>query len=427
MDREKVTCKTELEFVTEVANACVANMKVKDKMYIMDNPCIWEYHFGYAMYIRNHYIHNRDFSEVEFWAEPDHLSSRVMEMIFSILLPEYEYDNRFFMCLYSDRKFGSLRRRYKEIYGDYPVEHVLKYKDRIPKVSEGEYYFPKEEIEGCIKTLADELWDEKGFKQQTKEWKILIKDVAPLVKTIKHIFEKEGIFIPLQVAWLLFQDKIEKEECKKYKRILKKILDDKPSLVEILEQRYFEDKALARAVLKYGRFMEYLPMYQNDDQMVKYTLSHGAGAIKFIDKHYLKDRELIILAIKNSRHNTIMYYEQMKPYRKDKELVYMACQVDPWNFVYVDKTFRDDFELAKICLMQDDPNHIFGYMSKRLRDNKELAMLECDREYSNIEDFSKRLKDDDDIAQRLFEKHGLDYHFYDMSKRIQKKYGYECK
>ncbi len=43
-----------------------------------------------------------------------------------------------------------------------------------------------------------------------------------------------------------------------------------------------------------------------------------------------------------------MHLNSMKSYRKDKELVYLACKVKRWNFVYVDKSYRDDYDLAKI-------------------------------------------------------------------------------
>lgn len=63
-EREKVKCKTELEFITEVADDCVAHLKDKDREYLISNPYAIDYHFSYCLYIRNHYIHNRDFSDV---------------------------------------------------------------------------------------------------------------------------------------------------------------------------------------------------------------------------------------------------------------------------------------------------------------------------------------------------------------------------
>ena len=56
MEQKKVLAKTEEEFIKEVAFDCLANMRDEDKEYIKDNPCSYDYHFGYALYIRNHYI-----------------------------------------------------------------------------------------------------------------------------------------------------------------------------------------------------------------------------------------------------------------------------------------------------------------------------------------------------------------------------------
>lgn len=51
-EREKVTCKTELEFITEVADDCVADLKAKDREYLINNPYALDYHFSYCLYIR---------------------------------------------------------------------------------------------------------------------------------------------------------------------------------------------------------------------------------------------------------------------------------------------------------------------------------------------------------------------------------------
>lgn len=111
----KVKCKTELEFVTEVADDCIVHLKDKDKEYLINNPYTIDYHFSYCLYIRNHYIHNKDFSDAPFWVEPDYLSSEIIKMIFSKLLPEYEYDNSYIEELYDDKRFIKLRQEYNAI------------------------------------------------------------------------------------------------------------------------------------------------------------------------------------------------------------------------------------------------------------------------------------------------------------------------
>lgn len=130
-EREKVKCKTELEFITEVADDCVANLKDKDREHLIRNPYAIDYHFSYCLYIRNHYIHNRDFSDVDFWTEPDDLSSEIIRLIFAKLIPEYDYDNQFIENLFDDKRFIQLRQEYRAIYGDYPVAMVEEYKEGI--------------------------------------------------------------------------------------------------------------------------------------------------------------------------------------------------------------------------------------------------------------------------------------------------------
>lgn len=79
---KKVKCKNKIEFINEVAEDCLKDMSAEDKEYFMENPVAIEYHFSYCLYIRNNYIHNRDFSEVSFFTHADDLSSDIIRMIF---------------------------------------------------------------------------------------------------------------------------------------------------------------------------------------------------------------------------------------------------------------------------------------------------------------------------------------------------------
>lgn len=141
----------------------------------------------------------------------------------------------------------------------------------------------------------------------------------------------------------------------------------------------------------------------------------------------LDDRKWVKFAIEHSENGTIMYHDCMKPYRKDKELVYLACKVQRWNFVFVDKSYRDDFELAKLCMEQIGKyNNIYNHMSTRLRNNKELAMLDLQEDFPNVRYYSSKLRNDDEIAAELFRLHGTDsWCWYHMSKRLKKKYNIE--
>ena len=126
--KKKVSCKNKIEFINEVAEDCLKDMSVEDKEYLMENPVAIEYHFSYCLYIRNNYIHNRDFSNVSFFTHADDLSSDIIRMIFSKLLPDYEYNNFFIETLYDNEEFILLRKKYKDKYGEYPETLVERYK-----------------------------------------------------------------------------------------------------------------------------------------------------------------------------------------------------------------------------------------------------------------------------------------------------------
>jgi len=450
-EREKVKCKTELEFISEVADDCVANLKDKDREYLISNPYAIDYHFSYCLYIRNHYIHNRDFSDVDFWAEPDYLSSKIIRMVFARLIPEYDYDNEFIESLFDDKRFIQLRREYKAIYGDYPAAMVEEHKkdlffepalsmseirtsDNVDIYKEIEVYKrnhekSRERIEVLLRILAEQVWRLDNLRKTAEECGIDYEKLIPKIQEIQRILFEESEYIPVEVCLLPYEKVIGHNRYIKYRRRLSKLLDEHPRLMEKLDLSYFNDRVLAKSVLKYRWPLGLLPQYQDDEEMVKYSLSYRGEAIEYASKRFLNDREWVKFAIEHSADGTIMYLDCMKPYRKDKELVYLACKIKRWNFVYVDKSYRDDFDLAKLCLAQiGDQNTIYSYMSARLRGNKELAMLDLQEDFPNTEYYSSKLRNDDEIAAELFKLHGADSRaWYHMSKRLKKKYKIEEK
>ena len=94
--------------------------------------------------------------------------------------------------------------------------------------------------------------------------------------------------------------------------------------------------------------MDLLKEYQDDDEMVRYALECNGSAMKYVNERYIQDRNWVRLAIEHSASSVIMYLDCMEKYRGDKELVYLACKVDPWNITKVDKMFRDDYELVQL-------------------------------------------------------------------------------
>lgn len=446
-DIKKVNCKTELEFVTEVANDCVANLKEKDRESLVSNPNAIDYHFSYCLYIRNHYIHNRDFSGVNFWAEPDHLSYEIIRMIFAKLIPEYDYDSQFIEMLFTDKRFIQLRQEYKTIYGDYPTTIVEKYKANVSiefamsvseiktsdytdkNIEDYERIYEKkcECIEKLLKKLAEKVWRLDNLRQTAEKCGIDYEKLIPQIQEIQKILFEDREYIPVEVCLLPYKKAIGQKRYIEYRKKLSKLLDKNPQLMKKLNLTYFNDRVLAKTVLKYRWPLGLLSQYQDDEVMVKYSLSHSGEAIEYASKRFQNDRKWVKFAIEHSSDGTIMCLDCMKPYRKDRELVYMACKVTKRNFVYVDKSYRDDYELAKLCMEHiGDPDTIYNCMSARLRGNKELAMLDLKEDFPNTEFYSTKLRNDDEIAAELFRLHGADsWAWYYMSKRLKKKYNIE--
>lgn len=450
--QEKVSCKSELEFVTEVANDCLANMKKKDKEYLIENPYAIDYHFSYCLYIRNHYIHNRDFSEVDFWVEPDYLSSQIIRMIFSLLIPDYTYGDDFTERIFDNRKYINIRKEYNKLYGFYPDYLLNQYRDLIdfePVHSISEWHSNQEIdldkeldvihrndekceviVEKLLTELAEQVWKTDEFYKLIELKGISKIQINDSVERIKKLFWDKDKIVPLEVCLVKFKGKMDKEKYYEYRKQLGRLINEDPGLMKEMDSDYFNDKTLARAVLKKnGYLLKYMPQYKDDDKIVEIALLDDGEAIQYTSKRIQDSREYVKLAIEHAENGTIMFLDCMKPYRKDKELVYLACDIERWNLVYVDKAFRDDYDLAKLCMQKiGDPNKIYSYLSKRLKENKELVFLDLQEDFPSVEDYPDKIRNDDEVASKLFEYHGLDsWGWYHMSKRLQKKYGYKEK
>ena len=165
MERKRATNEDIKKFVMDTALKCVANLKESDKVYMMDNPMYGiEYHFGYAMYIRNEYLRRDKLRKAlpGRYIEPDACSHSIVNCIFSILLPdEYIWPDRFIDSLYDNERFINLRKDYKRKFEYYPTEIVSKYRQLFLKsgihsedMSFEEYH---SRIDAFIAVLIEEL------------------------------------------------------------------------------------------------------------------------------------------------------------------------------------------------------------------------------------------------------------------------------
>lgn len=122
---------TELEFITDVAKDCLANLSDEDKEYLMKHPFELDYHFSYGLYIRNKYIHNTDFSEATFCPDPDYMSGDILKMIFSMVASDYKYNDSFTIYIFDNSQYIELREKYFKEFGEYPADIADKYRDNF--------------------------------------------------------------------------------------------------------------------------------------------------------------------------------------------------------------------------------------------------------------------------------------------------------
>ena len=485
--------KTEDEFIRAVAEDCINNMSDEDKEYIRKNPVSGEYHFGYALYIRNHYIHGKKLQFMHF--DADTMSSNIMKCIFSILLPdEYDINDDFIKGLFDMHDFVQVRNEYKRQYGLSPIDVVCKYRDEYTeaikplKIEEEKL---KEEADAIFEEHKDELiqealieieddpsyrkapkkrriiaaeirahlrvWHDTVEKNHDKQhelfWSIrkrLTEDIAesvwhtdiildkankygvpletiePLINELKNILFEHFEFVPLEVTFLKLKDYVGEDEYDNAKTLLIRTLNENWRLAREMDPSWFDDRRIAKEVLKDGCWLNLLTQYQDDEEMVRYALERNGDQITAVSERLRNDRDIIKLAVSHCSRIAIMQNDCMEPYRSDKELVYLACKTNRRNLMFVDPVFQDDYELMKQIVPLNQLESAYWGMSERLRDDLSLALLDVETERPCVKQYSERLKDSKRIAKRLIQVHGKNCeHLQYMSKRIQRIYHYQ--
>lgn len=150
-----------VNFISDIADDCIKNLSKEDKQYLIEHPDAGSYHRTYGLSIRNKYIYSYPGNLREELSlrrvNADSMSSEILTMIISKLLPEFEFESNFCRRLYANPRFLELREEYKERYGQYPVALVEKYNRQVhfePQMlsfeSMGTDYSNGEEFEAAI-------------------------------------------------------------------------------------------------------------------------------------------------------------------------------------------------------------------------------------------------------------------------------------
>lgn len=150
-----------VSFISDIADDCIENLSGEDKQYLIEHPDAGSYHRTYGLSIRNKYIYSYPGNLREKLSlrrvNADSMSSEILTMIISKLLPEFEFESNLCRKLYANPRFLELREEYKDRYGQYPVDLVEKYNRQV--------HFEPQML----------FFENMGFTNEA-EWEAAIKD-----------------------------------------------------------------------------------------------------------------------------------------------------------------------------------------------------------------------------------------------------------
>ncbi len=144
----------------DIALDCIKNFTDEECSTIKSQEEIFDYHFGYGMYVRNKYIHPSKFHS---YYMADNISSRVAAYIYTILLPIYNCLSEEFMELVADFDYDSIKKQYGSTQ---PI--IMEMAERLAN-------FEKDlTAKGAIKKISETIRTNLG----TEEFKNILYPIA---------------------------------------------------------------------------------------------------------------------------------------------------------------------------------------------------------------------------------------------------------
>lgn len=403
------------EFVYSVAKEVYDGLSDDDKAYIFDHPDSTRHHFGMGLGIRNKYIHSQklDF-EV---GHPDNLSSEITLRIASMVIDSFDYENPFYRSIYDDFTFSHLRRLYKALMGDYPDSILEKYAD------EPDEYEAAKKAKKKVRSI---VLDVKRFKKLASKYQLTEIQYRDFKEFVDAYNAKNWDIIPYDVA-ILCSRKMDADERTRWLQLMEAVLKQAPRLALEMPTFVFNQKdSVLLAVSAMGISLKRFKKFNADEDVIVAALHDNGEAIQYVNKELRYKDEYIRLAL-SSEYGDTLKMRCMIPYRDNEELVKIALEANGRNIEWASERIKDDFEMAAFAIInQKDyyPESTVCNLSARLRDNLDIALLDIREGHACIRDYSKRLRDNDEVAKALLETENS-WKIYQMSKRIQKLYDQE--
>ncbi len=407
--------KTEYDkFIEKIAKDVYKGLSQKDKDYLFDHPDSSENHFGLGLYIRNHY---------ELWDakicrghHPDDMSSDIVERVSSYIIPNYDYYNTYYRYVYgSDMTY--LRRLYHSMLGEYPDNTIYeKYKDYADE--QDAYNKAKKDLVNAVINL--DRFNIQGTEYGLKETQIM-KMVSFVDEYNAHNWKK----IPYDIG-LLGSKTLEEEKRNCLLNLLNSVLKEWPRIGLEMPTFVFNQKDAALVVVSnFGECLKRMPKFNSDDDIIRAALTDSGEAIQYVNKELREKPEYMRIAFSDTySFRCALNTPCMKKYRDSDEWVKLALEANGVHIMYASQRIKGDFEMAKIAIEHDDGDSspsAMSCLSKELRDNEELALLDITKGGADIRSYSFRLRNSEKIAKALLKTENK-WKIYLMSKKIREKY-----
>lgn len=399
------------KLISKIANDVYSELTKKQKEYLYDHPDNFSNHFGLCMYIRNKYIYSNKYDCTMFNA--DCLSGDILEKLSSMIIENYDYNNPFCRVVYDNSKFTYLRRLYHSIFGIYPDEKLKKY-DTLP-----DKYIALDKVTNEIISI---VVNKERFTELCKKYNMPENRCNEFLNFVDGYNQENLEVIPYDIA-ILCSKSLDNNTRTHWLNVLNSIFKENHSLVSELPKYMFNQKDAVLIAVKYcGTLLENFQEFNSDD-VINVALNNNGEAIQYINESVRNNVEYIKLALSNV-NGYALRMDCMIPYRDIDEYVRIALKANPYNIKWVSPRLRDDYDTAVFAIKHTHKNRstdFYQYLSTRLRDNLELALLDIYEGSASVNYYSERLKDSDKVAKSLIDSHKK-WRIYDMSDRIRKKY-----
>lgn len=417
----------------EAAAECAAMITDEQKRYFQFHLDYIHHHFGYGLYLRNHYSHLiYDTPEYEN-IDRDSVGEKIYYLMLPIIFPEFQGYERYISRI-TFMPFDQLNANYVAKYGHNFIVDIMpdKYLN-LTEYSENsdddfdKWYEQYRTENTCYATaIAEQLWSIDDFSEKAHSLGYNSDEIKEIYDLCRKLLIEKSQFVPLEI---LFSKKATPEsfsaimECEGQMNLL---FSNRSSELTFLPSYVFKNRDMAKIMVSSnGSLLELLPEFCKDREIVITAIKDTLYACEFMDNSLWGDIEIAEEAARNSKYDLIFEYDVFKQFNDDDRIVKLALEANGANICYASERIRSDYNMAVFALQHQSeyyPDSTFESLSEELRNCKELAIMEMHAPEPSLKGFSDKLLDDDDIAELLIAKEDNCWQIYQMSKRIKRKY-----